>query len=69
MSKDMLNEINWSEQYLPGTTDNFASNELIAVEKDATVRHLTKARIPDITVPVRRGMWRLPEAVKQQNAE
>lgn len=25
----MLNEINWPEQYLPGTTDNFASNELI----------------------------------------
>lgn len=25
----MLNEINWPEQYLPGTTDNFASNEVI----------------------------------------
>lgn len=25
----MLNEINWSHDYLPGTTDNFASNEII----------------------------------------
>lgn len=25
----MLNEINWPEKYLPGTTDNFASNEVI----------------------------------------
>ncbi len=25
----MLNEINWPEGYLPGTTDNFASNEII----------------------------------------
>lgn len=25
----MLNEINWPENYLPGTTDNFASNEVI----------------------------------------
>lgn len=25
----MLNEINWPEEYLPGTTDNFASNEVI----------------------------------------
>ena len=27
----MLNEINWPEGYLPGTTDNFASNEIIVV--------------------------------------
>lgn len=26
----MLNEIKWPEGYLPGTTDNFASNEIIA---------------------------------------
>lgn len=25
----MLNEINWPHDYLPGTTDNFASNEVI----------------------------------------
>lgn len=25
----MLNEINWPHDYLPGTTDNFASNEII----------------------------------------
>lgn len=25
----MLNEINWPHEYLPGTTDNFASNEII----------------------------------------
>ena len=25
----MLNEINWPQDYLPGTTDNFASNEII----------------------------------------
>ena len=25
----MLNSINWPEKYLPGTTDNFASNEVI----------------------------------------
>ncbi len=25
----MLNEINWPHEYLPGTTDNFASNEVI----------------------------------------
>ncbi len=25
----MLNEINWPAEYLPGTTDNFASNEVI----------------------------------------
>lgn len=25
----MLNEINWPQEYLPGTTDNFASNEVI----------------------------------------
>lgn len=25
----MLNEINWPEEYLPGFTDNFASNEII----------------------------------------
>ncbi|MGN0193672.1 MAG: SRPBCC domain-containing protein [Pseudoramibacter sp.] len=25
----MLNEINWPQGYLPGTTDNFASNEII----------------------------------------
>lgn len=25
----MLNEINWPEDYLPGFTDNFASNEII----------------------------------------
>lgn len=25
----MLNEINWPEEYLPGYTDNFASNEVI----------------------------------------
>ena len=25
----MLNEVNWPEGYLPGTTDNFASNEII----------------------------------------
>ena len=25
----MLNEVNWSQDYLPGTTDNFASNEII----------------------------------------
>ena len=24
----MLNEINWPHDYLPGTTDNFASNEV-----------------------------------------
>ena len=30
----MLNEINWPKEYLPGTTDNFASNELIV--KDLT---------------------------------
>lgn len=27
----MLNEIHWPEGYLPGTTDNFASNEIIVV--------------------------------------
>ncbi len=32
----MLNEINWPEQYLPGTTDNFASNELIVKNLKAT---------------------------------
>ena len=26
----MLNEIKWLGGYLPGTTDNFASNEIIA---------------------------------------
>ena len=26
----MLNEIKWPEGYLPGTTDNFASNQIIA---------------------------------------
>ncbi|WP_448947011.1 hypothetical protein [Lachnoanaerobaculum sp.] len=26
----MLNEIKWPYGYLPGTTDNFASNEIIA---------------------------------------
>lgn len=26
----MLNEIKWPEGYLPGTTDNFTSNEIIA---------------------------------------
>ena len=25
----MLHEINWPHEYLPGTTDNFASNEVI----------------------------------------
>lgn len=25
----MLNEIIWPEEYLPGTTDNFACNEVI----------------------------------------
>lgn len=25
----MLNEINWPHDYLPGFTDNFASNEVI----------------------------------------
>lgn len=30
----MLNEINWPKEYLPGTTDNFASNEVIV--KDLT---------------------------------
>ncbi|MFU0761908.1 hypothetical protein [Staphylococcus pasteuri] len=25
----MLNEIKWPEKWLPGTTDNFASNEII----------------------------------------
>ena len=25
----VLNEIHWSKEYLPGTTDNFASNEII----------------------------------------
>ncbi len=31
----MLNEIIWPEEYLPGTTDNFASNEVIV--KDLTI--------------------------------
>ncbi len=31
----MLNEIFWPEQYLPGTTDNFASNEVIV--KDLSI--------------------------------
>ena len=26
----MLNEIKWPDGYLPGTTDNFTSNEIIA---------------------------------------
>jgi hypothetical protein len=30
----MMNEINWPEQYLPGTTDNFASNEVIVKNLD-----------------------------------
>lgn len=25
----MLNEINWPQKWLPGMTDNFASNEII----------------------------------------
>jgi hypothetical protein len=24
-----MNEVNWPEKYLPGTTDNFVSNEVI----------------------------------------
>lgn len=30
----MLNEIHWPEQYIPGTTDNFASNEVIVKNLD-----------------------------------
>ena len=36
----MLNEINWSQEYLPGTTDNFASNEII-------VKGITAAKVFD----------------------
>ena len=32
----MLNEINWPHDYLPGTTDNFASNEIIVKGINAT---------------------------------
>ena len=31
----MLNEINWPVEYLPGTTDNFASNEVIVKDLKA----------------------------------
>ncbi|QES88199.1 SRPBCC family protein [Rhizosphaericola mali] len=31
----MLNEINWPNEYLPGTTDNFCSNELIVKDLSA----------------------------------
>ena len=33
----MLNEIHWPHDYLPGTTDNFASNEIIAFAVIAVV--------------------------------
>ena len=36
----MLNEINWPHDYLPGTTDNFASNEII-------VKGITAAQVFD----------------------
>lgn len=43
----MLNEINWPEQYLPGTTNNFACNEVIEKGLKATgVRlYLTHATV------------------------
>ena len=31
----MLNEIYWPEEYLPGTTDNFVSNEVIVKDLKA----------------------------------
>ena len=37
----MLNEINWPQEYLPGTTDNFASNEVIVKDLTATDVFLT----------------------------
>lgn len=37
----MLNEINWPKEYLPGTTDNFASNEVIVKDLTAADVFLT----------------------------
>jgi hypothetical protein len=44
----MLNEINWPEGYLPGFTDNFASNEVI-------VRGLTATEV--FAFLVKAGLW------------
>jgi hypothetical protein len=37
----MLNETNWPKEYLPGTTDNFASNEVIVKDLTAADVFLT----------------------------
>ena len=44
----MLNEINWPKEYVPGTTDNFASNEVI-------VKGLTAKEVFDTLVDA--GLW------------
>lgn len=41
----MMNSIKWPEKYLPGTTDNFASNEVIV--KGLTVADVWPYRTPD----------------------
>ncbi|WP_303814237.1 hypothetical protein [Acidaminococcus timonensis] len=44
----MLNEINWPKEYVPGTTNNFASNEVI-------VKGLTAKEVFDTLVDA--GLW------------
>lgn len=46
--KDMLHEINWPHEYLPGYTDNFASNEVI-------VRNASAKEVFDTLIDA--GLW------------